>query len=115
MAEVTFFGKEIQALMIHKDCLITTNRGINIHLFTPGKDNPSVGSTIQVAVEIGESQGNYIQVIPIGRGNGKPAELKPGQFVVTEGGERLRPVQGGVEVVGKASPAPSKTTKRTEP
>ena len=115
MATVSFFGKKIQAFMIPKDCLITTNRGNNIHLFTPSKDDPSLGSTIQVAVEVGVGQGNEIQVKPVGRGGEKPTELKAGQFVVTEGGERLRPVQGNVKTIGKLPSQKSKTSKRSKP
>ncbi|MDA1013919.1 MAG: efflux RND transporter periplasmic adaptor subunit [Planctomycetota bacterium] len=103
MASVTFLGDAKSMAMVHKDALVRTNRGAFIHVFRPAADPgesraDQPGSTLQFAIEPGISDGEWIQVTPLGQ-DGDPsdaAKLAVGMFVVTEGGERLRPVQDNV-------------------
>lgn len=84
MAEVEFFGTPVNAIMVPKDSLVRTSRGIFVFAVNPAADGkpPSVR---QVMVETGISQAGWIQVIA--------DSLDPGTAVVTEGAERLRPFQ----------------------
>ncbi len=98
MATVTFLGITATRLMVHKDSLVHTNRGSFIHVFVPGTaaeshDGMPLGSTRQLAIELGEAQGEWIRVTAL---EAEANQLKRGDLVVTEGGERLRPVQGNV-------------------
>lgn len=98
MASVTFLGDEQSTVMVHKDALVRSNRGSFIHVFRPAADSgestdDELGSTMQVAIEPGISDGEWIQVTASGDSDVKLAE---GMWVVTEGGERLRPVQDNV-------------------
>jgi RND family efflux transporter MFP subunit len=84
MAEATFEGQSVDALMVPKDALVRTSRGsfvFTLNPATPGEPR----SVQQVMVEVGISRGTMIQAI----GDG----LEAGQQVVTEGAERLRTFQ----------------------
>ena len=112
MASVTFRGRAVSTLLIHKDALLRTNRGSFIHVFQPGdlpaggqspqSDDQIAGSTRQYAVNLGISHGEWINVSLSPGDDGSPQAanespgLKTGDLIVTEGGERLRPVQGNV-------------------
>lgn len=101
MASVTFRGTSKSTPMIPKDALVRTNRGTFIHLFKPAdgqldSDKPTPGSTLQLSVEPGISDGEWIEVTPVATDGVASIEMAVGQHVVTEGGERLRPVQENV-------------------
>lgn len=102
MATVTFTGRKTFAFLVHKDALVRSTRGMKINVFVPAegepKDKPKKGSTYQLGVKTGIGDGDLIQVTPRPTNAGEPAELHPNMFVVTEGGERLLPVQGDVIV-----------------
>ena len=88
MAEVTFTGSPIDALLVPKDALVRTSRGAILYVFDPSKDDPQTGSVRQVIVELGISEGTKIQVIA-----DDADDVAAGMQVVTEGAERLRPFQ----------------------
>lgn len=92
-ARVTFsVGRPIKAVMVPKDALVLGGRTPTVYvvedLASMGKGK---GKAVPVNVELGVSQGNAIQV---------KGSIEPGQWVVIQGNERLRPNQ---EVL--ASPA----------
>lgn len=109
MAEVSFKGSPREALLVHKDALVRTTRGINIYIFLPKDGNPTEGKTIQVPVELGFSEADWIQVTPLPDATGDSFSLQGGMQVVTEGGERLQPVQDGIKAAG-----PPEETKQVE-
>ena len=84
MAEVEFFGTTLQAKMVAKDSLVRTSRGTFVFAINPFEPDKPL-SVRQVLVETGISEGDAIQVLA--------DELQPGEQVVTEGAERLRPFQ----------------------
>jgi multidrug efflux pump subunit AcrA (membrane-fusion protein) len=98
-------GPRENALLVPKDSLVFAGSNVTVIVVTPDSDasqsggknspgspdkaaaetgSPMKGTVQPVAVELGVSQGRWIQI----RG-----ELKPGQLVVVEGNERLRPGQ----------------------
>lgn len=107
LAEVTFSGDPIDAIMIHKDSLVRTAQGTSIFVFvpegevTPGQRMP--GSVFMVPIRTGLGMGEMIQCIPIPPpGQEALAEkIQDGTLLVTEGAERLRPVQSNVVSVPK--------------
>ena len=103
MAEVTFEGPPLDALLVPKDALVRTTRGINIFVFTPVDNKQgNMGRTVKVPVELGLSDGEWIQVNPIDAADSS-IPFKSGTKVVVEGGERLQPVQEGVQAVSRSS------------
>jgi multidrug efflux pump subunit AcrA (membrane-fusion protein) len=100
MAEVTFEGPPLDALLVPKDALVRTTRGINIFVFIPVENEAgNQGRTVQVPVELGISVGAWIQVHPKIDATDSSIPFGPGTKVVVEGGERLQPVQEGVQAV----------------
>lgn len=93
MAEVEFFGTPLQAKMVPKDSLVRTSRGTFVFAINPPEPDKPL-SVRQVLVEPGISKGDSIQVLT--------DELIPGEQVVTEGAERLRPFQT-VSVIEQSS------------
>lgn len=85
MAEVTFEGPPIEALLIPKDALVRSSRGAVIFAFDPAEADAGKGTVRQLIVELGISEADQIQILT--------DELKPGMQVVVEGAERLRPFQ----------------------
>ncbi|GAB4143153.1 MAG: hypothetical protein Tsb009_14050 [Planctomycetaceae bacterium] len=98
MATVTFRGRKVKTRLVPKDALVRTTHGFRINLFRPGKPGSNLGSTIQLTVRTGMSVGDHIQVSVQPKNPGDPADLTDGMLVVTEGGERLLPVQGNVQI-----------------
>jgi len=98
MATVTFQGAEVATYLVPKDALVRSTQGINVHVYRPSKENFKQGRTMRLRVQTGIGLGNLIQVIPDPANPGEPKKLTPGMYVVTEGGERLAPVQGEVIV-----------------
>jgi RND family efflux transporter MFP subunit len=84
MAEATFSGSPVDALLVPKDSMVRTSRGTFVFAVNPPADGqpPSVR---QVMVEPGISQDSWIQV--------RGTDLTAGTQVVTEGAERLRAFQ----------------------
>ncbi len=87
MAEVQFGGQPVDALLVPKDSLVRSNRGIFVFAIDPAQDG-SQPAARQIAVEPGISDEGWIEV--------KCQGLEPGTPVVTVGGERLRPFQSVV-------------------
>ena len=87
MAEVQFSGQPIDALLVPKDSLVRSNRGIFVFAIDPPQDG-SQPAARQILVEPGISDEGWIEVRCQG--------LQPGTPVVTVGGERLRPFQSVV-------------------
>ncbi|MBL8811271.1 MAG: efflux RND transporter periplasmic adaptor subunit [Planctomycetaceae bacterium] len=81
MAEATFNGSPVDGIMVPKDSIVRTSRGAFIFVVNPQEADKPL-SVRQVMVEVGISNGTWIQV----RGE----TLEAGQQVVTEGAERLR-------------------------
>lgn len=81
MAEATFNGSPVDGMMVPKDSIVRTSRGAFIFVVNPQEADTPL-SVRQVMVEVGISNGTWIQV----RGE----SLEAGQQVVTEGAERLR-------------------------
>lgn len=110
MATVTFRGPPQQALMVHKDALVRTTSGVNVHVFLPETEydpqTQTKGSAVQVPVDVGVAEGEMIQIIPRAAPSGGPpgppgvekpeVKLADGVLVVSEGAERLQPVQANV-------------------
>lgn len=96
MAEVTFHGQPVAALLAPKDAVVRTSRGAFVYVFDPSVGNPRAGTVRQVTITTGLSEGTWIQVTADG--------LTAGMPVVTEGAERLRPFQD-VELAPEGLPA----------
>jgi multidrug efflux pump subunit AcrA (membrane-fusion protein) len=112
MATVTFHGRKVQTRLVPKDALVRTAHGIRLNLFRPLKPGSEIGSTIQLTVETGVNLGGRIQVTVKPRNPEESNVLVDGAMVVTEGGERLLPVQGNVKAqVGTESNAVKPGTK----
>lgn len=94
MAEASFDGQPVQALLVPKDALVRTSRGTFVFVVNPQKDGEPL-SVRQVIVEPGLSKGTDIQVTG--------ESLAAGQQVVTEGAERLRAFKT-VEILTSKAP-----------
>ena len=101
MATVTFQGNSIMAFLVPKDAIVRTTQGMKLNIFRPSKENPNKGDTIQLRVNLGIGIGDRIQISPHPANPGEPTKLAAGMLVVTDGAERLRPVQANVVVAGK--------------
>lgn len=103
MATVTFTGRPVAAFLVHKDALVRSTEGKKINLFRKADDfdKTRMGRTSQMRVKTGIAVGSLIQVIPDPANDGEPKTLGENMFVVNEGGERLRPVQGNVLAADK--------------
>lgn len=84
MAEVEFFGTQLDAKMVPKDSLVRTSRGTFVFAVNPTEDGKPL-NVRRVLVVPGLSKEGEIQVTS--------DELQPDTPVVTEGAERLRPFQ----------------------
>ncbi|MBW3540534.1 MAG: efflux RND transporter periplasmic adaptor subunit [Planctomycetes bacterium] len=109
MAEVTFTGAPVSAVLVHKDALVRSTHGMSVYIFQPddraaafSPEKGLAGKALHVPMEPGISDGNYIQVLPLVDASQSEHKLTGGTFVVTEGGENLKPpVQPGVEALLK--------------
>ena len=111
IARVTILGPEVDTLLAPKDALVRATRGTFLFTFDPLDKNapldpkkPAMGAVRQIPVEgnLNMSDGESIEVRvaandPSIQGN----PLKPGLWVVTEGGERLRPAQDNVNALSR--------------
>lgn len=77
-------GAQKDALVISKDAVVLGGKAPIVYVVDPEGANAESGKVRPVPVEMGVADGGEIQV----RG-----DLKPGQLVVVEGNERLRPGQ----------------------
>lgn len=84
-ARVTFaVGGSAMAVLVPKDALVLGGETRVVFAFEPDPDDPKQGRVRRVPVELGVASGEFIQV---------KAALNPGEQVVVEGNERLRPGQ----------------------
>ena len=79
LASVTLRGQPHEALLVHKDSVVRKNGDPTV--FIVGDDNRVEPLTINEGIH----SGKYIEAID--------ADLAPGQLLVTEGVERLRPFE----------------------
>jgi HlyD family secretion protein len=77
-------GKQEQALLISKDAIVLGGKAPMVYAVDVDAATPGTGSVRPVPVELGVADGSEIQI----RG-----PLRPGELVVVEGNERLRPGQ----------------------
>jgi multidrug efflux pump subunit AcrA (membrane-fusion protein) len=77
-------GRGQRGLLLPRDALVLGGQGRLVYAFDPDPAAPDRGKVRPVPVEVGAADGNLVEV----RG-----DLRPGQQVVTEGNERLRPGQ----------------------
>lgn len=113
LARVTMEGPAVETLLVHKDALVRTTRGTKLYVFDPAEANaeldpkePVMGSVqrFDIKADLAMSDGEMIGVrlaedSPAGAGENA---LKPGQWVVTEGGERFAaPVEDNVNALGR--------------
>jgi len=85
MAEVSFTGFSVLATLVPKDSIIRTPENNLLFVCQKSEEADQTGTVRQVVVKTGISEGEWIQVFS--------DDLKPGMFVVSEGAERLRPMQ----------------------
>jgi len=112
IAEVTIEGEPVDVVLVPKDALVRTSRGTSIFTFAPSADDPKSGTTAQVSVELGTSEGKLIEVIPKPAPNGSAVKFDATSMVVTEGAERLRPFPQDVRIAEGTTPVepPSEET-----
>jgi membrane fusion protein (multidrug efflux system) len=100
-ARVSIRGPERKALTVPKDALVLSERGVTVYVVKGGEAFP-------VEVTVGPSHEQDVEVT---------GDIAPGQIVVTEGNERLRPGQkvqiakpddGGKEPEKGQGPPPEK-------
>lgn len=77
-------GKQEQALLVSKDAIVLGGKVPMVYAVDADAATPGVGAVRAVPVELGVADGSEIQI----RG-----PLKPGDLIVVEGNERLRPGQ----------------------
>ncbi len=109
MARVTFRGSEHDTLLAPKDALVRTTRGTYVFVYEPVKASaaldphqPTMGAVHQVEIEadLHMSDGEMIG-IRVKNPTGKDNKLASQMWVVTEGGERLAPVQDHVNALSQ--------------
>ena len=101
MAEASFQGRPVDAILVPKDSIVRTSRGSFIFVVNPQKgDEPR--SVRQVMVTTGIGTGTWIQVTG--------ESLAAGQQVVTEGAERLRAFQTVQIMTGEPAAAQGQGT-----
>jgi HlyD family secretion protein len=81
--------KQEGALLVSKDALVLDGSNRQVFVIDPDPKDPSHGTARPVPVRLGIADDSWIQV---------KADLEPGQVVVVQGNERLRPGQA-VEIV----------------
>jgi hypothetical protein len=111
MAQVTIRGPEVETLLAPKDALVRTTRGTNVFVFEatePGATidpkKPTMGGVRQIPIEadLTMSDGEMIGIRPAEKMSASDNPLRPGVWVVTEGGERFAaPVQDNVNALSK--------------
>lgn len=93
MAEASFRGRLVEALLVPKDSIVRTSRGSFVFAVNPATGDKPL-SVRQVMVTPGIGTGTWIQVTG--------ESLAAGQQVVTEGAERLRAFQAVQVMTGDA-------------
>jgi multidrug efflux pump subunit AcrA (membrane-fusion protein) len=85
IARVTLpVGQEHQALLVHKDALVLGGPSPVVYALDPSAADPQLGTVRPVPVTLGVASGSSIEIT---------GPLEPGQRVVVQGNERLRPGQ----------------------
>ena len=97
MAEASFRGRPVEAILVPKDSIVRTSRGSFVFVVNPATANEPL-SVRQVMVTPGIGTGTWIQVAG--------ETLAAGQQVVTEGAERLRAFQA-VQIMTEEAPVKS--------
>jgi hypothetical protein len=97
-------GKKHRALVVLKDALVLGGTQVLVYVVDLPTADAKQGKVRSAPVTTGSAEGNLIQVIG--------GELHPGQVVVVQGNERLRPgqdvqIQRVVEPPAGSQPAPS--------
>jgi HlyD family secretion protein len=106
MCEATFNGAPVDVVLVPKDALVRTSRGINIYTLTPSPDDAATGTTAQVPVKLGMSEGSFIQVLPQQpQDSASNPTIDANTLVVTEGAERLQPFPQEVRLAQTTPPA----------
>ena len=106
-AQVTLpVGNKGSALMIPKDALVLNERSTMVWAVEPDKASPTIGRVRPVPVELGLSADGWIEV----RG-----DLKPGEFVIVEGNERINPTRPVSMSQVQAADAPSAKAPTPQP
>ncbi len=97
-------GPTEQALLVPKDALVLGGNSPTVYVIDPDPKNPKQGLVRPVPVRIGVASGGLIQV---------DGALKPGETVVVEGNERLRPGQAvaPTHTVAVADPSAARNVK----
>lgn len=104
MVTVAFEGAEQPMFMVPKDALIRSTQGMKVNIFRPSAAGSPKGSSVQVGVQTGISEGDLIQITVKPTNKGEIVSITPGKtLVVYEGGERLMPVHGNVIAVPKTA------------
>jgi len=113
LARVTMEGPAVETLLVHKDALVRTTRGTKLYVFDPAEADakldpkePVMGSVrrFDIKADLALSDGEMIGIrlaedAPAGADE---TPLKPGQWVVTEGGERFAaPMEDNVNALGR--------------
>jgi RND family efflux transporter MFP subunit len=77
-------GRQEEALLVPKDAIVLGQAQPLIYVISVARAEGDEGQAMPVPVELGVAQGEWIQVY---------GSLEPGQLVVVQGNERLRPAQ----------------------
>ena len=120
MAEVTFTGEPVEAIVVPKDALVRTTHGMNVFVFEPGDPSAQLGPeqavegrAVHLPVEVGLTDGAWVEARPLASPGGSSPQnvsLTADSLVVTEGGENLQPpVHPGVQARLKAAGAAAKS------
>lgn len=77
-------GEERQSMLVPKDAVVLGQQTRMVYTVAGASEPGAAGKAVPVPVTLGRAQGELIEVT---------GDLQPGQLVVTEGNERLRPGQ----------------------
>ena len=98
LARVTIEGPKVETLLVPKDALVRTTEGSVLYIYEPkdpaaklDPNQPTPGGVRRVAIQpdLAMSEGNMIGIRLLDRVPESENPLKPGIWVVTEGGERF--------------------------
>ena len=82
LARVTFSGPKHEATLVPKNALVRSESGTRLYVIVPGEKRDEAKARPVMIQELG-AYGDRVEV--------QTEELRPGQQVVTEGAERLKP------------------------
>ncbi len=93
-------GTQQQAVLVPKDAVVLDRQSPMLYVIQGATNEGDAGKVAPVPVRLGSSHGSKIEVF---------GPLEPGQLVVVEGNERLRPGQD-IVIAGRADLAEAATT-----